>query len=109
MSIKKPKNRIVGQIDPAFEVIVPEHMKEGAKKPTTIYAITTYVLAHNETDAIIRLGQGDIYGDAIHVEQVSKEEYDSFIKQETLVAKEKHGPNNTNRGKAKAKEGKEAV
>ena len=77
MKLKKPKNRIVGKIDPAFKVIVPEHMKEGAT-PTKIYAITTYVKAFNETDAIVRLGQAEVFGDSIHVSEISPEEYESY-------------------------------
>tara|TARA_Y100000310_G_C20590368_1_gene767662 strand:- start:290 stop:532 length:243 start_codon:yes stop_codon:yes gene_type:complete len=79
--IKKPKNRIHGKIDPAFKVIIPEHMKN-KKAPTTIYAVTMFVKAHSETDALVRIGRQELFGDHIGIRPITPEEFKDYERTE---------------------------
>ena len=75
--IKKPKSRIHGKVDPAFKVIIPPHLKD-KKSPTDIYSVTMFVKAHNETDALVRIGKQELFGDHISIRYITLDEYNSY-------------------------------
>ena len=83
-TIKKPKNKIVGKIDPAFNVIIPEHMKSNPAPRTDIYEITMFTQAYNENDAIQQLGLQNLYGEHIGVRKISNEEYNIYNQDEEV-------------------------
>ena len=76
--VKKPKSKIIGKIDPAFKVIVPEHMKPDPAPRTQVYAITMFAKGHNQTDALQQLGLQNLHGSHIAIREISNEEYEAY-------------------------------